>query len=180
MNWEAIGALGEVFGAAVVMVSVVYLALQVKHANQQVYQANLQAQTTAHAEWFYSWNETIKGWASDHDTIEALRHGFDDFGSLSESQKAIFTIQLGAAANHWELARELALRGVLPDSLYVHITDVMVSIFSTPGGYSFLSRIAPGLPNGPELLKKVESGTDAIPMWTAVAPWWSASSGAIS
>lgn len=63
-----------------------------KHTNQQVQQANLQAQTTAHAEWFYSWNETIKGWAEGAATISAMRNGFDDFSSLSDSDKAVFTI----------------------------------------------------------------------------------------
>lgn len=176
MNWEAIGAVGEVLGALVVMVSIVYLALQVKHANQQVQQANLQAQTMAHAEWFYSWNETIKGWAEDAATVSAMRNGFDDFSALSDSEKAIFTIQLGATANHWELARELAVRGMLSEHLFDHITNIMVSIFSTPGGRTYLEHIAPGLPNGAELLEKVRSAAGRIPPWTEVAPWWSAAS----
>jgi hypothetical protein len=176
MNWEAIGAVGEVVGALVVLISVVYLALQVKHANEQVQQANLQAQTTANAEWFYSWNETIKGWAKDPATVEAMRMGFDDLRTLTDLQKAVFTTQLGATANHWELARELAERGMLSEHLYNHITNIMVSIFSTPGAKDYLEMVAPGLPNGPELLSKVTSGDPSIPPWTAVAPWWSAGS----
>lgn len=176
MNWEAVGAVGEIIGAAVVMVSVVYLALQVKHANAQVEQTNLQAQGTAYADWFNGWNEILKGWAADESTIEALRIGFDDFDALSNTQKAIFSIQLGAAANHWVLAGELSSRGLLPASLYEMATEVMVSLFSTPGGLAFLKFAENSFPNGPELLARVESGTAALPPWTVLSPWWSEAS----
>ena len=33
MNWEAIGAVGEIIGAAAVVVSVIYLALQIRAQN---------------------------------------------------------------------------------------------------------------------------------------------------
>ena len=65
MNWEAVGAIGEVLGALVVTVSLIYLALQVR-------QANLQAQGSAHADWFINWNDLLKGWISDAETIEEV------------------------------------------------------------------------------------------------------------
>ena len=34
MNWEAIGAIGEMLGAAVVFASVLYLAAQVRHSHR--------------------------------------------------------------------------------------------------------------------------------------------------
>jgi hypothetical protein len=45
MDWEAIGAIGEVIGAAAVVVTLVYLAVQVRHAKSatadqsRIYQA---------------------------------------------------------------------------------------------------------------------------------------------
>jgi hypothetical protein len=38
LNWEAIGALGELIGALVVVVTLVYLARQVRHASEQTSQ----------------------------------------------------------------------------------------------------------------------------------------------
>jgi hypothetical protein len=38
LNWEAIGALGELIGASVVVVTLVYLARQVRHASEQTTQ----------------------------------------------------------------------------------------------------------------------------------------------
>ena len=36
MNWEAVGAIGEIVGATGVIVSLVYLAAQIRHSNRQV------------------------------------------------------------------------------------------------------------------------------------------------
>ncbi len=35
MNWEAIGAVGEIFGALAVVVSLVYLATQIRSQNRE-------------------------------------------------------------------------------------------------------------------------------------------------
>jgi len=169
MNWEAISALGQLLGAVVVMVSLIYLALQVKAAT-------LQAEGSAHAEWFYSWNETLKGWTADESIMQTLRQGFDDFGGLSKSQKSVFSMQMAAALNHWELAGDLSRRGLIPRPFYDHVTEWMLMVFSTPGALTFLEGAARGFPNGPDLLSRVRSGQGRLPLWTEIAPWWSESS----
>ena len=45
MNWEAIGAIGEILGATVVFITLVYLAIQVKHAKVSAADANRLART---------------------------------------------------------------------------------------------------------------------------------------
>jgi len=42
MNWEMIGAIGEVIGAAGVMASLIYLALQIRTSNRAARQATMQ------------------------------------------------------------------------------------------------------------------------------------------
>ena len=45
MNWDAIGAIGELLGAAVVFISLVYLATQIRHSSKSMRSQNLNAQT---------------------------------------------------------------------------------------------------------------------------------------
>jgi len=45
MNWEAIGAIGEILGATVVFITLIYLAIQVKHAKVTAADSNLLART---------------------------------------------------------------------------------------------------------------------------------------
>ncbi len=41
MNWDAIGAVGEILGAIAVVVSLVYLATQINTSNKAVRQSSL-------------------------------------------------------------------------------------------------------------------------------------------
>ena len=54
MNWEAVGAVSAALSVVVVLVSILYLASQVR-------QSNLQAQGAAHSDWFTGWNDIIRG-----------------------------------------------------------------------------------------------------------------------
>lgn len=45
MNWDAIGAIGEIVGAAVVFISLIYLATQIRHSSKSMRSQNLNAQT---------------------------------------------------------------------------------------------------------------------------------------
>ena len=42
MSWEAIGAIGETVGALAVVVSLVYLAMQIRNQNQEARAATMQ------------------------------------------------------------------------------------------------------------------------------------------
>jgi hypothetical protein len=45
MNWEAIGAIGELLGAALLIGSLVYVALQIRDAKAQIKSATSQARS---------------------------------------------------------------------------------------------------------------------------------------
>jgi hypothetical protein len=45
MNWDAIGAVGEILGATVVFITLIYLAIQVKHAKVSAADTNRLART---------------------------------------------------------------------------------------------------------------------------------------
>jgi len=166
VNWDAVGAIAEGLGAVVVVVSVLYLAAQVR-------QANLQAQGTAHSDWLTTWNETIKGWVSDRDTIRVLQQGFADFDALTNVDRAIFVQQLAALINHWHLAADLHERDLLDEQIYATATQLVLSVCSTSGGATLLRTQADAFPRGRELLGLKESGQGRLPPFDVLAPWWS-------
>jgi len=43
MNWDAIGAIGEIIGAIAVVVTLIYLSIQVRHSNREARASTLQA-----------------------------------------------------------------------------------------------------------------------------------------
>jgi hypothetical protein len=50
MNWDAVGAIGQVLGSIAVFVTLGYLAIQVKHARQESRRALSQGRSEAHRE----------------------------------------------------------------------------------------------------------------------------------
>ena len=166
MNWDAVAAIAEGLGAVAVVVSLIYLALQIRHSN-------VQAQGAAHADWLTTWNDTIKGWIRDRETVQILQQGFADFAVLSKVEQAIFSQQLAALINHWHLAADLADRGLLDDRLYSGATEVLLSVCATAGGRQFLESNASAFPRGDQLLGMARSGEGSLPPFNVLAPWWS-------
>jgi hypothetical protein len=166
VNWDVLSAIAEVFGAVAVVVSLIYLASQIR-------QANVQAQGEAHSNYLTAWNETIKGWISDRDTVEILQRGFAEFSTLPNVEQAIFAQQVAALINHWHLAADLVERGLLDEQLYRGTTDVVLSVCATPGGRQFVESNSAAFPRGPQLLELVQSGAGSLPPFNILSPWWS-------
>ncbi len=123
----------DIVGAIAVVVTLVYLASQIR-------QANVQAQGAAHANWLTTWNDTIKGCIRDRDTVQILQQGFAELSSLSNVEQAIFAQQLAALTNHWHLAADLVDRRLLDKQLYRGVTDIVLSACATPGAANSSNR----------------------------------------
>ena len=83
MNWEAIGAIGEVLGAAAVVVTLGYLAVQIRQNSQAV--KNSAAQSLLSEA-----NESLRVASSSPATARAVILGQTMFEELSEGEKAQF------------------------------------------------------------------------------------------
>ena len=166
MNWDVVAAVAELIGATAVVVTLVYLASQIR-------QANIQAQGEAHAHWLTTWNDTIRGWIRDRDTVQILQQGFTELSALSNVEQAIFAQQLAALINHWHLAADLVDRGLLDEQLYSGATDLVLSVCATPGGRQFLESNFAAFPRGAQLLNMAQSGAGKLPPFNILSPWWS-------
>ncbi len=98
MNWDAIGAVGEIAGAAAVVVTLVYLARQIRHSNAvvgaQVYQERANTRMMLHhsisdsehlAPIMFRMNE--QGWPENVDAIDGL--GGLDLFRFTQNQFAV-------------------------------------------------------------------------------------------
>ena len=75
MNWEAVSAIGQIVGAAAVVVSVIYLALQVRSNARQTRLASMRAMSEAFNQWLY-------GLAGNPQIGELYYRGMRDFASI--------------------------------------------------------------------------------------------------
>ena len=83
MNWDAIGAVGEILGALAVFVSLIYLALQVHQNNKQL---QLQALMDAIEKHVSKYAEATES----PENAENFRAGLRDFNGLPINERAKF------------------------------------------------------------------------------------------
>lgn len=88
MNWEAIGAVGEIAGALGVVVTLVYLARQIRTQNRE-------SRLAAATEWTTQWNGFLGSLAENPRLAELWLKGLQDFSSLNDAEAVQFSSQLG-------------------------------------------------------------------------------------
>jgi hypothetical protein len=84
MNWDGIGAIAEMLGAIAVLISIVYLAIQVKQNTEENRILRAQGLVTANADA----NALI---ANNSELSEIVRAGMIDFDALSEKEQFRFS-----------------------------------------------------------------------------------------
>lgn len=94
MNWDAIGAIGEIIGALAVVISLAYLASQIRIQNRESRAASV--------------HQVIEGYRSsiaalhDPEMADIWISGMEDFDSLAPSQRLRFVIYLTVALRSFE------------------------------------------------------------------------------
>ncbi len=126
MNWEAIGAIGDLMGGVVVIVSVVYLAVQIRQSNRH-------AEASTELSRFHGLNEIWDRWAAES-TMIAIRKGLKDVDALSKNEQVVFQMQVGALVNHCMVAEHLWRRRLIAEETREAAVDVLARILRTPGG----------------------------------------------
>lgn len=95
MNWDAIGAFGEIVGAAAVVVSLLYLATQMRRNANEVKAANRSAMAGHNT-------QTLLTVASDPELASIFRRGQANPSLLDDDEAFRFDLLLYAIFDHWE------------------------------------------------------------------------------
>jgi hypothetical protein len=106
MNWEALGAIGETIGAVAVILTLVYLALQIRQNSRSLRLA------AAHG-WKSDTQDLRLTVAKDPEMTRILREGVQDASSLDENDRVRFSMTLAAIFDHGQFAFERREEGLL-------------------------------------------------------------------
>ena len=131
MNWEAIGALGEVIGGLVVIGSLIYLAIEIR---QNTNLARASAQRDIHA----TFNNIVYHWNND---AEIVRKAMLDFASLSKTEQLIASNNFAPFANHLDQTIRMYQQGYESSDNVQIYGDICMAIITTPGGRVWLEQL---------------------------------------
>jgi hypothetical protein len=158
MNWDAIGAAGEIIGSVAVVVSLVYVSLQIRHANKQSEIAALR----------HTWdglNQFCDQLSKSPETASIINRGRADLGSLNDDEYLIFEhihLRLLNTLESWYLqVTQTSKPGEYRDQQLANIAGIVGGYLGSPGGRELWSRLRDYFPTIAGIVDANLSGEDA-------------------
>ncbi len=131
MNWDAIGAIGEILGAIAVFASLAYLAVQIRN-NSNI------AKAEAAREFANAWNVLVNSYFSDKEmTIVTRRFLNGDTDSIDEDDLLMAGARLDQTVFQHQAMLNLHEQGLISDELKDRIDNAVVLMLTSPGGKSW-------------------------------------------
>lgn len=138
MNWDAIGAIGEIIGALAVVVTLVYLSRQIRHANQQ-------GEIEALRHTWDNLNQFCDALSRSRETADLVLRGRRDLSSLDPDEALVFEhlhIRLLNTLESWHLQIErTSARGPYKESQLDNIAGIAAGYLGHPGTRELWARI---------------------------------------
>src|SRR5437016_13044325 len=126
MNWEAISALGQIVGAVAVVISVIYLALQVRSNARQTRLASMRSMSDA-------FNEFLQGVAGNEKMGELWYRGVTDYESIKGGDLPRFNALIDHLFRIFEEMYYQKLEGHLDPRVWRGFEAPMRDIIAYPG-----------------------------------------------
>ncbi|MCW5518092.1 hypothetical protein [Muriicola sp. Z0-33] len=147
MNWEAIIAVAELIGLVFIILSVFYLAKQVKLGNKQTITDSLSDAIKLYIEQYNNSYGTEKN-------VVFMRKALNDYTCLSQDEKGrLFSIIIGYVGA-WDNLHTKYQAGFLPKVTYNSITVAFASLLQTPGGLACIKQIHEAFVMPPHVMDK--------------------------
>jgi len=126
MNWDAVGAVGEVVGAAAVVVSLIYVGFQIR-----------QNTSSAQAATFQSYVENAMGWMAsvyeDAELCDLWRRGNEDLDSLNANDKDRYSFLQLAFFRMFENVYLQVQKGFVKHEQWEGLRESYLMLIDAPG-----------------------------------------------
>lgn len=135
MNWDAIGAIGEIVGAAAVVVSLVYLAVQIR-------QSSAVSKSVAIQNWASTSALEKSSVFSDPEFAALVVQGYADYDSLGEIDQRRFRNFYIQTMNSFELLFFQLRNGTIDAMFFEGKKDSYLQLFNSPGAHRLWDLLA--------------------------------------
>jgi hypothetical protein len=130
MNLNDLANLGQIIGALAVVISLFYVASQIRQNTNAVRSATAQ---TVH-EHFAKWYQLV---AADDELAQIVAKGLRDYTSLSEKERVRFIAAFMAFLSYSQNAFLKWREGLLASPLWMGWQQVIMNLVGAPGGKAF-------------------------------------------
>jgi hypothetical protein len=138
MNWDAVSALADLGGTFAVLVTLVYLSIQVRQANEQ-------RKGEAYRHILDSLNHHLDSLTQSRETIAILTRGRVSLGDLTEDERLIFELihirVLNSLESYYEQQIEEMPPGIDRDRQIENLVGIAQWYFAYPGAAEIWQKI---------------------------------------
>ena len=127
MNYSELSAIAETIGALGIIITLVYLAIQIRQGNAQARSQSLQTAIEGFLDCFENATSTIE-------RASIFRRGLNDFDCLSEEEQGCFHSVMHSLLTGLSNVLNMHRVGLLPEYELVAMTGVYISMLISPGG----------------------------------------------
>lgn len=126
MTWEAIGALGEIVGAFAVLVSLLYLAVQIRQNTASIRSSTYQSAVA-------SISQVSLGICTDDGSARIAHAGFtQDIAELTEQEQFRFGLILTGMFRNYENFWYQYQSGVMEEHVWQGVRNAMIGYYQLP------------------------------------------------
>ena len=140
MNWDAIGAIGEIVGAAGVIITLLYLSIQLRQSTKASRLTAIQSSMENSARF----SEIL---CTDDELAEVFWRGLSDPHELDAKDRRKFVGALNVFMRREAVAFFLYKEGVMPDHFWQARVAVLSGTLNQPGFHLYLETASETLPN---------------------------------
>lgn len=128
MNWEAIGAVAELGAAIAVLISLLYLAIQIKYQSKE-------SKLSAASDLSAGFNDFLGEMASNGSLAEIFVKGLKDLDSLDEVERLRYFSHMARMFRILEGLQKHNSEGRLEDASWAGVRNILID-FSAQKGFS--------------------------------------------
>lgn len=164
MTWASIAPIAEFVGVIAIIVSLVYLAIQVRQSNQI-------ARAEAERDILQNWMHGLEGLVDSDHTTELFLRGLADFDGMSSVEKTRWSYRLSELNMVYMAAIENANKGLISSHLVTAMGNVFFSYVNTPGGRQWWDITGKFFLNSDLVNKRIEVEGDTFPSFLETLPY---------
>lgn len=164
MDWNALSAMADMVGVALVIISLIYLAMQVRQNNKM-------ALAESERELLESWANALAGISVDDRTTDLWHRGLNDFDNLSNIEKTRFSIIAQRIVNTYISAVRMDAKSLVGREEVSIFGDICLALILTPGGRQWWRMLGPYFTIHDQMNERIEKEGDDFPTWLDILPF---------
>lgn len=134
MPWEVVGILADVISAVAVVVTLIFLVVEIRSSRDATRSAAVDAASTG----FATMNTALIG---EPDCFEAFLDAQTDPDKLSRLDRARVQLVMQTYVNHYTTLKKYHDAGALPDDVWRGYAVAMAALTNSPGGEQICAQI---------------------------------------